>query len=97
MTLTTLRTAFADAVCLSRILADWCRTPDAVTPAEMNGLIERLADCTEALPPTVADLLTMVQLRNRLRAVRVYLQVCECGAARHEAEQLHRKLIRLPV
>ena len=97
MTLTTLRTAATDAVCLSRTLADWCRTPDAVTPAEKNGLIERLADCTEALPPTVADLPTMVQLRNRLRAVRVYLHVGERGAARHEAEQLHRKLVRLPV
>jgi len=91
--------ALADAVSLSRTLADWCRHPATALPAgrDRDGLLVNLADCVEAIPPTAADLGTMAVLRNRLQAVRKYLQAEEFGAAKHEAEQLHRKLIRLPV
>jgi len=87
----------ADAVSLSCTLADWCRHPAAALPAERYGLLLLLADCVEAISPTAADLGTMAVLRNRLHAVRTYLRAEEFGAAKHEAEQLHRKLIRLPV
>ena len=86
-----------DAVSLSCTLADWCRHPAAALPAERYGLLLLLADCVEAISPTAADLGTIAVLRNRLHAVRTYLRAEEFGAAKHEAEQLHRKLIRLPV
>lgn len=87
--------AQSDVISLSVALANGCVEPTALGGAESAELFALIAERIEAIPPTVVDLETMVQLRNRLGSARSYLKGGERGAARHEVVQLHRKLKKL--
>ena len=85
-----------DAVSLSRSLAEMSAAPTH-SMAEADELFALLAERIEALPPTVADLPTMVHLRNRLHSAMDYSAAGEFGAAKYELRQLHRKLYYMSV
>ena len=83
------------AVEASGFLARWMKEPDLATLDQVEPSLNKLSQAIEALPPTVADAATMCYLRNYSASSLELFSCGEWGGARHQLEQIRRKLGRV--